>query len=819
MPNPIPTYAPTRAASVCALVLGTIVSVALCVLFLRAQEKALQNEVMKLSQDRAEILRGQIMRSMEVLQGIKSFFEARGTVTREEFGSFVNEALSRQPELQALAWDPLVPGGEREAWEQRARQEGFHEFKFTEEKTEGGFTAAASRSQYFPVFYLESLEKNAPALGFDVGSEPRRRSALEQARDTGQTTATAPIRLAQEPGSQQGFIVFEPLYHGPEKTVEERRSSLTGFATAVFRIGDLVNLSLRESNRNDVVLSIVDKADGSQIYHQEGERKEHAPNWTSTLDVAGRHWDLLFEPTTSFRGMQSSSLPWITLSSGLIITGLLVAYFSSIAQRAAEVKNSHEALLAEVAVRKEAEASAEAANRAKSEFLANMSHEIRTPMNAILGYSQILARDSSLSSFHRDAVATILRSGDHLLHLINEILDLSKIDAGRMEMVWSDFDLSVLVRELTAMFQQPCEEKHLGLRVVFPEGSGPVPVRGDEGKLRQVLINLLANAVKFTERGSVTLRVLKQEGELWKFEVEDTGIGIPESICEVIFEPFHQGHRINDHGGTGLGLTIARRQMEIMGGDIKVRSTPGKGSCFSITLDLVGVSLSHESIKPAWREVTTLAAGNHVRALVVDDILENRDVLATMLTRVGCEVVLAENGRQSLEVARVSRPQIVFMDVRMPEMNGIDAVHRMVEDMGLADLKIVVTSASVLTHERELCLKAGCDDFVAKPFRAERIYDCLQHLLGVNFEYKVKGNTPATEEETFDLRQISLPEELASRLTVAAELHSATVLKGCLAELEKMGPAGDRLARHLRGFLASYDMKTIQRIVAQIPVT
>ncbi|CAN5792381.1 hypothetical protein BH11VER1_BH11VER1_23840 [soil metagenome] len=819
MPNPIPTYAPTRAASVCALVVGTIVSVALCVLFLKLQEKALQNEVMKLSQDRAEILRGQIMRSMEVLQGIKSFFQSRGEVTREEFSIFVTEALLQQPELQALAWDPFVPGSEREAWEARARKEGFHDFKFTEEKVEGGFTAAAQRREYFPVFYLESLEKNAPALGFDVGSEPRRRAALEQAMDTAQTTATAPIRLAQESGSQRGFIVFEPLYRGTKNTVKERRSSLTGFATAVFRIGDLVDLSLRESNRKDVILSIVDKADGSQIYHQAGERKANAPNWTSTLDVAGRHWALLFEPTTSFRGMQSSSMPWITLFAGLIITGLLVAYFSSIAQRAAEIKNSHEALLSEVAVRKEAEASAEAANRAKSEFLANMSHEIRTPMNAILGYSQILARDSALSSFHRDAVATILRSGDHLLHLINEILDLSKIDAGRMEMVWADFDLSVLVRELTAMFQQPCEEKHLGLRVVFADGNGPVPVRGDEGKLRQVLINLLANAVKFTERGSITLRVRKLEGELWTFEVEDTGIGIPESICEAIFEPFHQGHRINDHGGTGLGLTIARRQMEIMGGTINVRSTSGKGSCFSIQLDLVGAALPYESTKPAWREVTTLAAGNRVRALVVDDILENRDVLATMLTRIGCEVVLAENGRQSLEVARVSRPQIVFMDVRMPEMNGIDAVHRMVEDMGLADLKIVVTSASVLTHERELCLKAGCDDFVAKPFRAERIYDCLQHLLGVNFEYKVKGNTLSTEEEIFDLRQISLPEELATRLTMAAELHSATVLKGCLSELEKLGPAGDRLAQHLRGFLASYDMKTIQRIVAQIPVT
>ncbi|WP_075088008.1 response regulator [Verrucomicrobium spinosum] len=172
---------------------------------------------------------------------------------------------------------------------------------------------------------------------------------------------------------------------------------------------------------------------------------------------------------------------------------------------------------------------------------------------------------------------------------------------------------------------------------------------------------------------------------------------------------------------------------------------------------------------------------------MVDDIAENREVLATLLTLVGCEVVLAENGRQAIEVVRVSRPQIVFMDMRMPELDGIEATRRLVEEFGSMGLKIVATSASALAHEREAYLKTGCDDFVAKPFRAERIYGCIETLLDVKFEYEPLPEGPASGEESVDLRQVSLPEELATRLTMAAELHSATVLKGCLVELEQLG--------------------------------
>jgi CHASE1-domain containing sensor protein len=486
-----------KTPAVCALVVGLLVSVFLCGLLMQDRERALENEVRRRGQDRAEVIRGQILRSMEVLHGLSAFFETHGEVTREQFGTFVNEALERQPEVQALAWDPRVSHDKRAAMEARTRAEGFHDFTFTEEQTEGVRVRAQEREEYFPVLFLESLKKNAPALGFDVGSEPRRRVALEKARDSGEPSATAPIRLAQEPGSQRGFVVFEPVYRGEPKTAAERREALLGFATAVFRIGDLIEMSLRFAGDNGVALSLHDKADGSLLYQQAGNRLDGGPFWQTDVDVAGRHWTLLFEPTAAFQDMRLDASPWIALAAGLFITLLTAGYLWNNARQSAE-------LLTEVAVRKEAEASAEAANRAKSEFLASMSHEIRTPMNAML-------------------------------------------------------------------------------------------VHGDEGKLRQVLINLLGNAVKFTERGRVVLRAKQGEGDTWQFEVEDTGIGISTAMQQRIFEPFQQGHEARSEGGTGLGLAIAKRQSDIVGGDLGVKSELGTGSCFHLKLQLPAATQSKAS--------------------------------------------------------------------------------------------------------------------------------------------------------------------------------------------------------------------------------
>jgi signal transduction histidine kinase/CheY-like chemotaxis protein len=805
-----------RAPALIALLIGVAVSVTLLLVLQRRSRELQRRAVLEVAHERAEILRTQLLRSMEVLHGIAALFTARPEVSREEFRQFVAGPLARQPELQALAWDARVRQAERAGFEERARAAGFGGFSFMDEDAEGKLRVSPDRAEHFPVFYLEPLARNRDAFGLDVGSEARRRQALEAARDAAMPIATAPVRLAQEKEGQSGVLVFEPLYHGPAGTLEERRANSSGFAVAVFRVGNLVAGSLRPPREAGFEVTLLDEATGETLYDQTRARAARGLVEQAAIEIAGRRWLLRVQPVPGLAAQPGRGTAWVVFGVSLAVSLLVAAYLLQSHRHAARLHLSNAVLRDEIAVRKAAEAAAEAANRAKSIFLANMSHEIRTPMNAILGYTQILARDAGLHSFQRDAIGTISSSCDHLLEVIDDILDLSRIDAGRLELTPADFDLAAMMHELVAMFFHQCEEKKLGLRFEGPPAGEPLHVHADGGKLRQVLINLLGNAVKFTDRGRITLRAEPAGEAAWTFTVQDTGIGIAEEAHAAVFAPFQQAGT-GRRGGTGLGLTIARRHVEMMGGRLDLRSAPGDGARFSFTLPLPAAATPLPMTKAAPRRVERLEEGCTVRALVVDDIPENREVLAIMLRIVGCEVVLAENGRQALECVRLARPEIVFMDMRLGDDQGMEVMRRIVQDYGADRIKVVATSASVLSHERETYFHAGCDEFVAKPFREERIYAVLEQLLGVRFAGRDSAESSAPGE-IINLSSVVLPEELATRLTMAAELHSATVLKSCLQAVEELSPAGARLAEHLRGFLASYDMATIQRLVAQVPV-
>ena len=477
-----------------------------------------------------------------------------------------------------------------------------------------------------------------------------------------------------------------------------------------------------------------------------------------------------------------------------------------VAERTFALAKSNEALQAEIVERKRAEASAEAASRAKSTFLAHMSHEIRTPLNAILGYAQILQRNPGLTPEQRRAVETIATSGNHLFGLIDDVLDISKIEAGRMELQSGNFDLNSLIKRLEAMFQHRCQQKNVRLSV---ENLAPQPCRvhGDEGKLRQVLINLLGNAVKFTEQGEVRLRVALSEDGRCLFEVQDTGIGISEEEQADVLQPFHQGAAGARRGGTGLGLTISKRQVELMGGELQFTSQVGKGTRFHFTLPLPEAEGGFSSPHTWERGHLRLAPGSHVSALVVDDIQENREVLAGMLKALGCRVAVAENGARAIELARSEQPDIIFMDIWMPGMNGIEVTQRILSEHGEA-IKIVAHSASAFDHEQQRYLDAGFDDFFAKPFRCERLIDCLKNLLHAQFEPDETG-APADLPPVPD--DFALPEELAARLKVAAELYSITEMKSCLGEIAQLGPGGQRFADHLLRMAENYDMDSILR--------
>ncbi len=799
---------------------GVLLSLLLSLLIRGGEQRDLQARASNLTHEKVENLHVDMLRSMEVLHSISSLYAAQGKIEREQFHEFVRRALLRQPEIQALSWNPRVPEAGRARFEAMAAN-GCPDYELRELTASGAWVHAAHRSEYVPVLFIEPLNGNASVLGYDLDSDARRSASIEQARDTGLPVATGPIRLAQEPSGKKGFLVLLPVYQGENvpDTVAERRERLAGFSVAVFRVDNLVDAIFQELKEQGIEVRVFDDSPaGELIYDNVAPASQGLVAGvmkTIPLEVAGRRWVVAFVPTPQFIAAQSHVQAWLVVGLGILFTTLTVAYLYGGWRRTQQIAAANAALEEEVAVRQHAEAAAESANQAKSDFLASMSHEIRTPLNAILGYSQIMQRDRQLTAEQKDAIGSISASGQHLLGLINEILDLSKIEAGRMELNLVDFDLAALGRGLTSTFQPLCAEKRIGFRIVF-DGGGKKFVTGDEGKLRQVLINLLGNAVKFTNVGEVFFRCKNVAGDAWSFEVIDTGLGIPEAEHANIFKPFHQGSNSQHQGGTGLGLAIAQRQVELLGGRLELQSERGIGSRFHFQICLPAAVSGEPQLVPLLP--LRLKPGQRVHALVVDDRRENCDILGRMLTSVGCEVSFAVSGAEALRMVPEKCPQIIFLDLLLPDMNGVAVAHALLAGPGGTTVKIVAHTASALAQYRDDAWSAGCVDFIAKPIRAERVYECLRVHLDAEFEY---ADPPAAEKlSQWNAGQLRLPDELYARLATAAELHSTTVLKSCLIELRQLGPGAEQLAEHIRHLMRSYDMDGILRLIssAAVPV-
>ena len=392
----------------------------------------------------------------------------------------------------------------------------------------------------------------------------------------------------------------------------------------------------------------------------------------------------------------------------------------------------------------QARQAAEAASQAKSTFLANMSHELRTPLNAILGFSELMTRNSNLSPDQRRNLETIGRSGEHLLALINDVLALSKIEAGHVELWPKDFDLHHMILGLGEMFSLRAEDKDLTLIVDFaPEA--PQYVRADQGKLRQVLINLLGNAVKFTHTGGVILRVWTKDKSSTVnrrmslvFEVKDTGVGIAPDELDAVFDTFVQTTSGREsRQGTGLGLPISRRYVQTMGGELNVTSEPGRGTSFQFDLPVEVVQAADTEQAQLECRIVGLEPGQPAyRLLIVEDIKASRQLLVKLLRLTGFDVRTASNGQQAVEIWEKWRPHFIFMDMRMPVMDGKEATRHIKAQPGGQETVIVALTASAFEEDKAEVLALGCNDFVRKPFREMEIFDVLVKHLDVRFVYE-----------------------------------------------------------------------------------
>ncbi len=464
---------------------------------------------------------------------------------------------------------------------------------------------------------------------------------------------------------------------------------------------------------------------------------------------------------------------------------------------------------------------AEAANRAKSTFLANMSHELRTPLNAILGFSSMLGNDAAATPSQKEKLAIINRSGDHLLSMINDILDLSKIEAGRIELLEDNFDLMALLQEIGAMIQSRAGEKGLSFvleseAVVFPY------VSADTGKFRQILINLLGNAVKLTREGGLTLRAATEPltetpEQCWiVVEVEDTGPGVDPDRQEDIFEPFSQEEGVSAQAGTGLGLSICKTFTEIMDGSIEVESELGRGALFRVRIPagiFEAADVKAPEIKPS---VIGLAPGQKTRRiLIADDHPENRLLLKDLLEKAGFSILEAQNGKEALKAFEKEIPDFIWMDMRMPVMDGYEAVRQIRQRPGGDQLPIVAITASAFRSQRPKILAAGCDDMVFKPFREHEIFETMARFLGVEYVYaeSVEAEATADDVELTAAMLAELPPELIK------DLDNTTLIgkrESILEVIERIAELAPEAAQHLRMLVQNFEIERIRDLLAEL---
>ncbi len=794
-------------------------------------------------------------RDLETLQ----HYFYKTTIDATEFRAVATPLLARSRWQSTFAWLPRVPLAGRDAFE--TAPGWLDGMSIREVDAQGAVVRAGARNEYFPVAWTDPEAGREALVGLDHAHDAQRGSALARAVAANAMTATPP--LASVVSSPEGRLV-QTLYAPVQDAAIAARGPfdpgrVRGLVAATLDLAALLEASVARMGTHDQALLLFDPdapasagllwGDAKALRIVEpAERAALARQFAGgvsmrhDLAVADRRWAVLARPAWAGALPRPGWLQVSVLASGLAFTALLTALLAARRRRDELLQDAHGQLESQVQARtrdlastnarlrdeidghrrteallQDARQHAEAANRAKSQFLANMSHEIRTPLNAVLGYTQLLIEDRRQAPEARDRLRVIYSAGQRLLGLINDVLDLAKIEAGALQVHLAPIALRRELGEIFALFAPRAEAKGLAMHLDVDLDDEAALVT-DRAKFGQVVLNLLGNALKFTDAGHIALRAWRAGGDTL-VEVQDTGPGMDAQELAEVFTAFRQGAAGLDKGGTGLGLNLSRRIAHALGGELSVASEKGRGTTVRLRLPMARVE-GAAAPAPLYVGGQRLAPGSLVRALVVEDDPHSRDVLVTLLRGIGCEVEAAVDGEAGLAACR-ARPDdepfdIVFSDIRMPRMDGLSMLQALRADERTCALPLVAVSASSLQHERRYYLEHGFQDFVGKPYDFGAIHEMLALHAGARL-------VPAPAEPAADavpVRPATAPAATGVQAGVRAQLvrladsaaaGSMTQVRDQLAVLAAGAPAlPDGLLAQLEGDLRQYDFATLE---------
>ena len=805
-------------------------------------------------------------RDLETLQ--QYFYKV--DVDQDGFRAVTAPLLARSPWQSTFAWLPRVAQPLREAFENSPS--GLDGISIRELDAQGRVVKAAPRGEYFPVTWTAPEAGREALIGIDHSHDAQRGTALARAVASHAMSAT-PL-LSSVATSPEGRLV-QTLYVPVDNEAVSRLwptdpGRVRGMVTATLDLAVLLEASLAQMGAHGQTLLLFDPdaAGSDALLWQDGQplqiieaaerarfagRIEGGVSAHHDIRVADRHWTMLARPAWASTMPQPGWLQGSVLFAGLAFTALLTALLaarrrhdelrqeahdqleSQVQSRTRDLASTNTRLRDEIdghrrteALLQDARQHAEAANRAKSNFLANMSHEIRTPLNAVLGYTQLLIEDRRLPTDARDRLRVIYGAGQRLLGLINDVLDLAKIEAGALQVHLAPIGLRHELGEIFSLFAPRAEAKGLALRMDVDLDSDAALVT-DRAKFGQVVLNLLGNALKFTDAGEIVLRAWRVDGDT-VVEVEDTGPGMDGDELAGLFTAFKQGAAGLDKGGTGLGLNLSRHIAQALGGELTIASRKGLGTIVRLRLPMAEAGEAAAAPAPARAGSLRLAPGTSLRALVVEDDPHSRDVLVSLLSGVGCAVTEAVDGEAGL-AACLSQPfDIVFSDIRMPRLDGLQMLQALRADDRTRALPMVAVSASSLEHQRRYYVEHGFQDFVGKPYDFGAIHDMLALHAGARFVDASDPEPPAPDPAQQSIERVrrdalsaagvaqqAAQRALLARLADAAAAGSMTQVRELLAALAGAATAlPEGLHAQLDADLRQYDFATLEARVRDV---